>query len=634
MPYSIVYRPSKAHPGTPWAKVERKTGKITSRHRTKSKAEASVRAYYASLVTNATNPVRVDPTRTGLLRQRFMVELRKCFRNFNTALKDLMVEQDAFALKERKPATIDKLLGNAEPRQYQFLTDADKVTAFNEWLRQQVEASILSPDPDTKPGEPWTSEFIQSAYKRGHLNAYLSSKQAKLLELTGVGGESQELFLRGSFAAPETTSKIRLLGTRSWQGLKGITDDMGAKLNRILAQGIADGRGVIDIAREMTKQVGFSQNRAMTFARTEIINAHADGQLDAFQKLGIDELGVMAEWSTAGDERVCPDCANYEGKTFTVQEARGLIPYHPNCRCTWIPSEAKPKEKETPKPKPIIPIVPTPKPVVPTPKPQVTVVIPTPKPVVPSVPVPVTKTLKEEMDELLKTLEIKYATTGQRNREVHALLAKRNPGGSAPQGNPVIKHRPSVSAVPKLNEYQQGEHLRAETFLKSVVHPERLEKQAWIAIAPEDAYRARYFTDKKTLSLDKWSPARTWIHEYGHHLQTTNKDIFRAEVSFLKRRAKVKNSSELQHILGREKEFGFPGDFEAKGGSQYTGRVYNARKTPSGQWKWDIGEVMSTGIERLYDSPAQFYRDDPDFFLWVVEQIQSPKRKPVAALAG
>jgi hypothetical protein len=65
-------------------------------------------------------------------------------------------------------------------------------------------------------------------------------------------------------------------------------------------------------------------------ARTEIVNAHAVGQLNAFRMLGLEELGVMAEWSTGGDDRVCPDCGALEGEIFTVDEAEGMIPLHPN----------------------------------------------------------------------------------------------------------------------------------------------------------------------------------------------------------------------------------------------------------------------------------------------------------------
>jgi hypothetical protein len=89
-------------------------------------------------------------------------------------------------------------------------------------------------------------------------------------------------------------------------------------------------------------------------ARTEIINAHAEGQLDSFDMLGVEEVGVVAEWATAGDDRVCEECASIEGELFTVDEARGMIPLHPNCRCAWIPAEkaAKKQAKPTPPPPP------------------------------------------------------------------------------------------------------------------------------------------------------------------------------------------------------------------------------------------------------------------------------------------
>jgi len=36
-----------------------------------------------------------------------------------------------------------------------------------------------------------------------------------------------------------------------------------------------------------------------------------------------------------------------EGEVFTVEEAHGMIPLHPNCRCTWIPAEADSKTEST-----------------------------------------------------------------------------------------------------------------------------------------------------------------------------------------------------------------------------------------------------------------------------------------------
>jgi SPP1 gp7 family putative phage head morphogenesis protein len=83
---------------------------------------------------------------------------------------------------------------------------------------------------------------------------------------------------------------------------------------------------------------GLARTRANMIARTETIYAHAEGQLDSFEELNIREVGVMAEWLTAGDEDVCLECEALEGTVMTIEEARGLLPRHPNCRCAWIPA--------------------------------------------------------------------------------------------------------------------------------------------------------------------------------------------------------------------------------------------------------------------------------------------------------
>ena len=290
------------------------------------------------LITNRSNPLRLDPTRTVTLRASFMARLRKIFLGVQTEVEKFMVEQDALGLKNLPGfPSFDRLVNQAE-REFAFRTDAGKLEAFNSWFLAQVNARVLFPDASVRADQPWTTEYVESAYRRGLLNAYLGSRSSRVLKTAVIGTLTQAEFLRRAFAAPEARSKIQLLATRSLESLKGVTSAMASKLNFILAQGILDGRGPVAIAREMTKEISaLTQSRAMMIARTEIIHAHAEGQLDAFEKLGVLQLGVKAEWVTAGDDRVCPQCLPLEGQIFTVEEARGKIPLHPNCRCSWTP---------------------------------------------------------------------------------------------------------------------------------------------------------------------------------------------------------------------------------------------------------------------------------------------------------
>jgi hypothetical protein len=46
---------------------------------------------------------------------------------------------------------------------------------------------------------------------------------------------------------------------------------------------------------------------------------------------------VEAEWSTAGDDRVCGECQGLEGIEYTLDQIEGMIPVHPSCRCVALP---------------------------------------------------------------------------------------------------------------------------------------------------------------------------------------------------------------------------------------------------------------------------------------------------------
>jgi len=283
------------------------------------------------------NQLKRDPTRTTMLRRKFMADMTRRFKRLSKAIQILVVDDDAFGLEG--PAIL-------QVRQvWRFKTDAQKVKAYRTWLQQQVDAGILTP-VDGITGKPWTATYIESAYKKGGLRAYTDLRAAELAAHPSLFEGGQAEFIRTAFGQPEALHKIELLYERAFDELKGVTAVMGQQMSRTLSEGLAQGYGARKIARELRKNVSnITKTRANVIARTEIIRAHAEGQLDAFEHLGVEEVGVMAEWSTAGDERVCAECGELEGVVMTVKEARGLLPRHPNCRCAWIPAQKARKEK-------------------------------------------------------------------------------------------------------------------------------------------------------------------------------------------------------------------------------------------------------------------------------------------------
>jgi SPP1 gp7 family putative phage head morphogenesis protein len=243
------------------------------------------------------------------------------------------VTDDAFGLKKGQ----NNLPFNAT-KQYAFLSNPQKTVEFKRWLKQQVDAGLLGVDKGFE-NKPWLSPHIESAFRKGMVRAYVDTYKPAINKPLDFYKGSLNQFLTDSFSAPEIREKVQMLYTRAFEGMQGITAQMSSQLSTILGDGLANGENPNAIARKIRDSIGaIDIKRARVIARTEIIRAHAEGQLSSFERLGVKDLGVLAEWSTAGDDKVCEYCSGNEGKTFTVEEARGLIPWHPSCRCCWIPS--------------------------------------------------------------------------------------------------------------------------------------------------------------------------------------------------------------------------------------------------------------------------------------------------------
>ena len=311
--------------------------------------------------------MKIDPSRTTMLRRQFERDIAARFFRLRAAVNELVKDLDVFGLVEAKPVTFNAvepsnntapvpharpqtpgrttsstITANIDRQAWRFRTDDEKLTAFNRWFAGQVKDGVLSVDAANKP---WTSKYVESAYRKGVLRGYFDAKPKVMGRTPDFYEGSQEQFLSTAFGRPERVSKVRLLGTRTYEELKGISGAMSQQMSRILAGGIANGRGAADIARDLSKSItSITRTRARVLARTEIIHAHAEGQLDSFEDLGIDEVGVQAEWSTAEDEKVCSRCEELEGVVMSVEDARELIPRHPGCRCAWVPADVEQHE--------------------------------------------------------------------------------------------------------------------------------------------------------------------------------------------------------------------------------------------------------------------------------------------------
>lgn len=235
-------------------------------------------------------------------------------------------------------------------QRFAFRSNEEQLRLFQEWLRTEINGGITTVTPGNVDQAYWT-RFIEEGYRKGAGRAFDDVRKPALRagsqeQLSFFQGTRAE-FLRQSFAQPETVQKIKLLAGRVFTDLQGVNQAMATQMNRVLAEGLAQGQNPRVIAKTLTETVDkIGVRRAGQIARTETIRAHAEGQLDAMEQLGVEEVGVMAEWDTAGDSRVCSLCQPMQGVVMTIKEARGLIPRHVDCRCSYVPANVGEDKKE------------------------------------------------------------------------------------------------------------------------------------------------------------------------------------------------------------------------------------------------------------------------------------------------
>lgn len=272
---------------------------------------------------------RVDP-QGAIRRERreFETVTHNKFVVLRREIRKLLVEDDVYGITPRTPSGEVSAMFNARTGEWANVSEQEKLTLFREWLRDLMatgEASIV---------DGYHGPYIESAHLRGMQSVELS------LELTTEADGLAGVFSTdpASFAAPKRYDSVERFYAKTLNLMQGLTDDVGKQMTDILSTGFIEGRHSRVIAARMSRAlIGLEKKRAIVIAQTEMARAYAEGQLDGFEAARVDTVQLFAEWSTAGDDRVCPKCQPMDGKILKIEEARGLIPLHPRCRCAWIP---------------------------------------------------------------------------------------------------------------------------------------------------------------------------------------------------------------------------------------------------------------------------------------------------------
>lgn len=268
-----------------------------------------------------------DPTKTLTLRRNYEGQFASRWGEVRRASRALVVEDNAFGIGEDG----DRITALAK---YQFATVPDRVAAYQAWFAQQVNRSLfdgnLSKSYDEAADRFFGNSFANTAYRRGIINGAGQIKSA--------GGRVASSFVEGAVTRDKHLEALKRLNMRAFDDLQGISAAASKQIGNTIATGLVEQWSTAAIAAAISERIDkIGIQRSRLIARTEIISAFNEAELNTYDDAGLAGVMLEPELLTAGDNRVCELCEAAARVKYTVATARGVLPLHPNCRCTWLP---------------------------------------------------------------------------------------------------------------------------------------------------------------------------------------------------------------------------------------------------------------------------------------------------------
>lgn len=270
---------------------------------------------------------RYDPTNTGVIVGAMEAEIARRFEELKSVVWQTIVGDNALGLSVN--------ITSAGTARWAFGRSDAKAAGFMQWLLGAASEGILG----IKYGTPIASA-ASTSWSRIYIDAaYHSGMQQSASRLVAAGAKVAETWIDGAFRRPIHAEASALVYTRTYESLQNVTEVMADQMREVLTNGMAQGWGMEKIAAALVDRVDkIGVTRSRTIARTEIIAAHAESTLNSYEEARIEGVEVEAEWTATMDNVVCPYCRDMQGRRYSISEARGMIPAHPNCRCAFLPA--------------------------------------------------------------------------------------------------------------------------------------------------------------------------------------------------------------------------------------------------------------------------------------------------------
>ncbi|MCG3204892.1 MAG: hypothetical protein KCHDKBKB_01609 [Elusimicrobia bacterium] len=283
----------------------------------------------------------VDATQEQVaIENRFVRALEQTFRR----IKDGLSRRIPTIARERVIPKIEKADLQFEIGRITFHDIALKQVEFPEAIKRlddlEVILELIDEEGISRVLEKYSLEAAAKALK-------LAARRNKLKDLHDISLELEELLRNNaSTLASHIASSIKdsvrqalIEGFAANEPIQKLQERIEAQLDSFATVNV---RPVIDaqgrVVRTGHMREVSRESAAELIARSEANRAYNEGNLDALEQAGLDNVVFLLSTDACPECRAVSDSIPGEklGKTLGLGEARNLLPVHPNCRCTFI----------------------------------------------------------------------------------------------------------------------------------------------------------------------------------------------------------------------------------------------------------------------------------------------------------
>jgi len=222
---------------------------------------------------------------------------------------------------------------NAE-KTYLYEIDLNEILRLNETIDALIEKIMM--DDNNQPGDNWFfTGYTEAAYEQGtgYAHAFIS-QQADSYART-YQNLQQILF------SQPYQRRIGIVSARTFNEMRGFTDDVTKQARFILGETIARGKSPRWAVSQLAEAIDGDKKRALRIARTEMGVAFRSAVMDeSAQAARQFELKMKMLWVSALMATTRRDHASRHGQLYTQKEVQDFYAVRGNsinCRCSQSP---------------------------------------------------------------------------------------------------------------------------------------------------------------------------------------------------------------------------------------------------------------------------------------------------------